>query len=44
VADFFPEAEFRAPVEGTQSLCSTEKARHLLGWKPQHSWRDLASA
>jgi nucleoside-diphosphate-sugar epimerase len=44
MAEFFPGTEFRAPVEGTQSRCSTEKARRLLGWKPQHSWRDHASA
>ena len=44
MAEFFPGTEFRAPVEGTQALCSTEKARSLLGWKPQHSWRDHASA
>jgi nucleoside-diphosphate-sugar epimerase len=44
IAEFFPETQFRGPVEGTHSLCSTEKARRLLGWKPQHSWRDHASA
>lgn len=44
MAEFFPETEFRAPVDGTQSLCSTGKARRLLGWEPQHSWRDHASA
>jgi hypothetical protein len=38
------EAVVRAPVEGTQSLCSIDKARRLLGWEPQHSWRDHASA
>jgi nucleoside-diphosphate-sugar epimerase len=42
--EFFPGADFRAPVEGTQSLCSIDKARRLLGWEPQHSWRDHASA
>jgi len=44
MAEFFPGTEFRAPVEGTQSLCSIDKARRLLGWEPQHSWRDHASA
>jgi nucleoside-diphosphate-sugar epimerase len=43
MAEFFPNAEFRAPIACTQSLCSTEKASRLLGWKPQHSWRDHAS-
>jgi nucleoside-diphosphate-sugar epimerase len=44
MAEFFPETEFRAPVDGTQSFCSIEKARRLLDWEPQHSWRDHVSA
>ena len=44
MAEFFPGTEFQAPVDGTQSLCSIDKARRLLGWEPQHSWRDHASA
>lgn len=40
MAEFFPETEFRSPVDGTQSLISTEKAERVLGWTPQHSWRD----
>jgi nucleoside-diphosphate-sugar epimerase len=44
MAEFFPGTEFRTPVDGTQSLCSIDKARRLLGWEPQHSWRDHASA
>ena len=44
MAEYFPGTNFRRPVEGTQSLCSTDKARRLLGWEPQHSWRDIASA
>jgi nucleoside-diphosphate-sugar epimerase len=44
MAEFFPGTEFRAPVEGTDSLCSIEKARRILGWQPQHSWRNHTSA
>ena len=40
MAEFFPETTFRSPVEGTRSLISTEKARRVLGWTPQHTWRD----
>jgi nucleoside-diphosphate-sugar epimerase len=40
MAEFFPRTEFRRPIEGTQALCSIEKARRLLGWEPRHSWRD----
>ncbi|HEY5845182.1 MAG TPA: NAD(P)-dependent oxidoreductase [Microlunatus sp.] len=43
MTEFFPDTEFRSPVDGTQSLISTEKARRLLGWAPQHSWRDHVS-
>jgi len=40
MAEFFPRTEFRRPIEGTQALCSIEKARRLLRWEPTHSWRD----
>lgn len=40
MAEFFPDTEFRAPVDGTQSLICTEKAQRVLGWRPKHSWRD----
>jgi UDP-glucose 4-epimerase len=40
MAEFFPEVEFRSTVEGTESLINIEKARRVLGWAPQHSWRD----
>ena len=40
MAEFFPNTEFRTPVDGTQSLISTEKAHRVLGWTPKHSWRD----
>ena len=43
MTEFFPDTEFRSPVDGTQSLISTEKAQRLLGWTPQHSWRDHVS-
>ena len=39
MAEFFPDTEFRSPVDGTQALISTEKAHRVLGWTPQHSWR-----
>ena len=32
MAEFFPDVEFRSPVNGTESLISTEKAHRLLGW------------
>ncbi len=38
--DVYPDAEVRTALSGHQSLVSTEKARRLLGWEPEWSWRD----
>jgi UDP-glucose 4-epimerase len=43
MAEFFPETEFRSQIEGTQALCSIEKARRILKWEPSHTWREHAS-
>jgi hypothetical protein len=40
MAEVFPGVEFRVQVEATDSLTSGEKARRILGFVPQHSWRD----
>ena len=40
MAEFFPDVKFREPVEGTQALCSSDKARRVLNWQPQHTWRN----
>ena len=39
-ARVFPEVEVRRPLGEHESLMSTEKARRLLGYKPQHTWRN----
>jgi nucleoside-diphosphate-sugar epimerase len=36
----FPDVEVRGDVSGTQTLLSIDKARRVLGYEPQHSWRD----
>jgi nucleoside-diphosphate-sugar epimerase len=36
----FPDVELRGHVAGTQTLLSIDKARRVLGYEPQHSWRD----
>ena len=36
----FPGVEARAGLTGTRTLLSIDKARRLLGYDPQHSWRD----
>lgn len=40
VAEVFPGVEVRAELGANDSLFSTAKARRLLGYDPQHSWRD----
>ena len=36
----YPDLELKRPVEGHETLLSIDKARRLLGYDPQHSWRD----
>ncbi|AFK18052.1 NAD(P)-dependent oxidoreductase [Haloferax mediterranei ATCC 33500] len=38
--DVYPDADVRDQLSGHQSLVSTEKAKQLLGWVPEWSWRD----
>ena len=39
-AEVFPDVPFTTQVDGTGSLYSSDKARRILGFDPQHSWRD----
>jgi nucleoside-diphosphate-sugar epimerase len=39
-ARVFPDVELRGEVTGTQTLLSIDKARRVLGYEPQHTWRD----
>ncbi|SDD48747.1 UDP-glucose 4-epimerase [Auraticoccus monumenti] len=44
VAEVFPEVEYR-PTEGpNDTLLSIDKARRVLGFEPQHSWRSEVTA
>ncbi len=40
VAEVYPDVETRVDLNGTETLLSIDKARRLLGYDPQHSWRD----
>ncbi len=40
VAEVFPDVEVRGELGVNDSLFSTAKAERLLGYAPQHSWRD----
>jgi len=39
---FFPEVPFTREVTGTETLLGIDKARRVLWFEPQHSWRDHA--
>lgn len=44
MAQVFPDVELRGEVEGNDTLLSIDKARRVLGYEPQHSWRDHVDA
>ena len=37
--EFYPGVERKRPLTGTESLVSNEKAKRLLDWEPERSWR-----
>jgi nucleoside-diphosphate-sugar epimerase len=39
-AEVFPDVRAVRPLEGRETLLSIDKARRLLGYAPEHSWRD----
>lgn len=39
-AEVFPNVRLAREVSGTETLLSIDKARRLLGYEPEHSWRD----
>jgi len=39
-AEVFPRVGFTRPVTEHETLLGIDKARHLLGYAPEHSWRD----
>jgi len=39
-AAVFPSVELTRPLEGVETLLSIEKAKRMLGFAPEHSWRD----
>ena len=43
MAEGYPDVPIRGEVHGHQTLLSIDKARSLLGYEPQHSWRDYLS-
>jgi hypothetical protein len=41
-AEVFPDVEVRKTLGEHETLLSIDKARRVLGFDPQHSWRDHA--
>lgn len=43
MAEVFPDVPMQRPVTGTETLLSIDKARRLLRYEPQFSWRDTGA-
>jgi nucleoside-diphosphate-sugar epimerase len=44
VAKYFPGVPFKKELGPNETLLSIEKARRVLGYQPQHSWRTETAA
>jgi nucleoside-diphosphate-sugar epimerase len=44
LAEVFPDVPLTRPVGPHETLLSIDKARRVLGYEPQHSWRDEPAA
>ena len=40
MAEVFPDVPLKEGVGANETLLSIDKARRVLGYEPQHSWRD----
>jgi len=40
MAAVYPQVPLRRPVRGNETLLAIDRARHVLRYEPQHSWRD----
>jgi UDP-glucose 4-epimerase len=40
LAEVFPDVELTRPVSGRETLLAIDHAREVLGFEPEHSWRD----
>lgn len=41
IDEFYPDAAVRGDFDEHETLFDLSKAAELLGWEPEHSWRDL---
>jgi nucleoside-diphosphate-sugar epimerase len=40
LAKVYPQTDLRKQLSTYETLLSIDKAREVLGFEPQHSWRD----
>lgn len=40
LAEVFPGVPLRRPIEGRETLLSIDRARRVLGYRPEHSWEE----
>lgn len=40
MAEVYPDVPLRRPVQGRETLLAIGRARELLGYEPEHSWKD----
>jgi nucleoside-diphosphate-sugar epimerase len=40
MSQVYPEVPLRRPLEERETLLSIDRARHLLGYEPEHTWQD----
>ncbi|AOY78081.1 NAD-dependent epimerase/dehydratase family protein [Clostridium formicaceticum] len=38
---FFPNVPLKRPIQGYESLMAIDKARNILGYEPQYTWRNV---
>jgi hypothetical protein len=40
MARVYPQVPLRREIRGRETLLSIDRARELLGYDPEHSWKD----
>ncbi len=40
MTEVYPSVPLRRPVEGRETLLAIDRAREVLGYEPEHSWKD----
>jgi nucleoside-diphosphate-sugar epimerase len=40
LAEVFPDVPLRRPINGRETLLAIDRARELIGYRPEHSWQD----